>query len=375
MRHRSFVLIVAVLTATLAVTGCAGGDETISTIVTAPPPTAPSTTTTASASTTSGAPTSTSPTTTTTVAATTTMIDGTTTSTTEPAAALPDTVIAVSDVDLVEIDLGNGSVTRTLAPLFSEGGVFRGGLRITPDRDTIFFSEGYEDSWYSCESSRGSVGKIPFDGGELERVSPGANPTPSPDGRYLAYVDSTLCIPDPENPELWVFTPFNAVVVVHLQSGEATTHTIEATPQTPYEPAALHSVAWHPDGDLLALDYSGAIYQFPVGTSDPIDRHPTLPFTLDTESYPGAIDVAGDRLVAIGYSDDFSEATATAFDLATGARTDLLTTSEHLSVAVSASGEIVLGTSPVDDLQAPATLVLESGERIELDVPVVALDW
>jgi len=374
MRHRTFTLTVAALTTVLVVTGCGNNDETASTILTAPPPTAASTTTTSLSATTSSAPTSTLSTTTTAAQSTTTAIDSSTTSTTE-GVALPDTVIAVSDVDLVEIDLGDGTVTRTLSPLFSEGGVFRGGLRITPDRSTIFFSEGYEDSWYSCESSRGSVGQVAFDGGELERVTPGANPTPSPDGRYLAYVDSTLCIPDPENPELWVFTPFNVVVVRHLESGESTTHSIEATPQTPYEPSALHSVAWHPDGDLLALAYSGAIYQFPVGTSDPIDRHPTLPFDLDTESYPGGIDVAGDRLVAVGYTEDFSEATATTFDLATGARIDLLTTSDHLSIGVNAAGQIILATSPADDFEAPATLVTESGERIELDVPVVALDW
>jgi len=60
-----------------------------------------------------------------------------------------ETAIALVEQDLVEINTATGNVVRTIAASFSGDGAYRGGFELTPDRQYLYFSEGWEDSWYS----------------------------------------------------------------------------------------------------------------------------------------------------------------------------------------------------------------------------------
>ncbi|MFP5488323.1 MAG: hypothetical protein ACLGHQ_08470 [Acidimicrobiia bacterium] len=270
------------LVAALAVAACSTSDSVEST----EPDPAPSTTestTTVPETTTTVAETTTTEATTTTVAETTTTAATTTAPTTTappvdfgPAPTPPERAFAVRDTDLVEIDVASGSVTRTVVEFFNADGVFRGNLRPTSDGTSLWFSEGYEDGWFGCESSIGSVGRVDLATGALEAVAAGNLPVPSADGALVAFRTSEQCVPDPENPEMWVLTPYDQVVVRDLATGDEQRFATDPAPQAYGDPSEVAWLGFGPDGRLLVSTFDGDVRAVDLDGPATLQEHPVV---------------------------------------------------------------------------------------------------
>jgi len=254
---------------------------------------------------------------------------------TSPPIAHPETFFVTTDLALVEADVASGAVVRVVDEFFTADGVFRFGLRLTPDRSTIHFSEAYEDAWYACESSVGSVGSIDVASGEITYVGNGGALQLSPDAQTMVYLDSDVCLPDPEAPEFWVLTPPDRVVVRDVASGD-TTEYVTATPPEAYEDASV--VRWadmHADGSLFVQTGTGDVHLIPPGASGAIQE---FPVAGTTDARP--LEIVGDRMIAMfdgveGSSDLVS------IDLVDGGVTALATAEVPMAVGVHDAGPLL----------------------------------
>ncbi len=251
-----------------------------------------------------------------------------------------DTAFVLVGSDLVEIDTTTGTTLRTVKEWFSGDGVYRGGFELSPDRKFLYFSEGWEDSWFSCESSPGAVGRIDLATGEETILWTGTAIAISADGNFAAYLEASQCLPDPEEPDFWVLTPYDTVVVVDLRIMEPAMMTSQALPSSYDDPNSLRAVAFHPDGDAVVLGEDGILYKVPLGSAAPIQSHPQI--LTGITAY--AATVAGNALLTIewnGDEGDASEIELRAHDLTTGAVSSLLTAPSWIEVGVSPSGAII----------------------------------
>ena len=260
-----------------------------------------------------------------------------------PAAENPATFFATTDLGLVEVDVASGTIVATVDDFFNGDGLFRGNIRLTPGRETIYFSEGYEDSWYACESSVGAIGSIDVATGTIENLTGGTTAELSPDGSKLIFIDSEVCLPDPEAPELWVLTPYDRAVVRDLTTGTDTVYP-SATPPDVYD--APTSVRWadmHADGSLLVQLGSGDVHRIPAGATGVIQDFPVA-FTTDALPW----DVVGDRIIATVYGAEGSS-DLVSIDIATGTTTPLASAEVYMAVGVGDEGQLIaVADSPIE---------------------------
>lgn len=365
MTARRLVALTAL--AGLVLTGCASEQVTTSEPTT-PPDTTPVTdqTTTSTSSTSTLAPPSTTE-----PPATTTTSTSTSTTTTAPAPDLepaPETAFAVVDNDLVELDVASGEIVRVVAEWFNGDGVFRGSLQLTPDRTAAYFGEGYEDSWYGCESSVGSIGRVDLASGELEGQFAGTAPSLSTDGTRLAYLASEVCVPDPEAPELWVLTPYDRVVVHDLASGESVEITTATAPADYGDPNGLQWVGFHPSGDVLVLTSGGDLYRVPSTSPGVVQDHPVV-----ASAPPGfPYEMIGESLLTVGTGDE-GATRVVAVDLGGGGAETTLWESEYpVTLGVGALGHVIVADGNPEGSAAttgPVT-VIALGEPY-----VYSVDW
>ncbi len=330
--------------------------------------TGPATVATAEATTTTASPTTTS---TTTTSTTTTSTTTTTTAPTTPPpipADAPASAFAADATDLIEIDVRTGALTRTVTAGFSEGGVYRGQLRLTSDRSTIWFSEGYEDGWYGCDSSIGTFGRLDVAAGTFEVLGVGVGPEPSPDGRFVVYRTSELCLPDPENPDLWVLTPYDRVVVRSLETGEELTFVTADTPDAVDSPGVVRWAGFDPGGGLLVQTADGRLFGVELDGPGVIQDHPTI--VPEVIGIPvGATD---GRLVTVDLGDEGS-ADVYLIDLGSAEADRIAASEAFLAVGLdSGTGQIVVsGADPVRvTAGAPVTVLTAPDSRLLYDV-----DW
>jgi hypothetical protein len=369
------LLPVASVAAIMVIAACSTSDSiestepaTIATVevtTTTAPPTSTSTTTT-----------STTSTSTTTTSTTSTTSTSTTTSTTTPVPATvppmpadaPATVVATDATDLIEIDVRTGAIVRTVTTDFNGGGVFRGDLRLSGDRAAIWFSEGYEDGWYGCDSSIGSIGRVDVATGAFEVLGLGTGPEPSLDGRSVAYRSSELCLPDPENPDLWVLTPYDRVVVRLLESGEELEFVTAETPDRWDSPGAVAWGGFDAGGNLLVLLADGRLFGVELDGPGVIQDHPMI-----VPAVIGApVGVFGGTLFTVDLGDEGS-ADVYAIDLASGAADRIVASEAYLAVGLDPeTGYVVVNGADEVRVTVDAPVgVLESPDgRLLYDV-----DW
>ncbi|MAT06922.1 MAG: hypothetical protein CL424_17965 [Acidimicrobiaceae bacterium] len=337
----------------VALAACGGGSDEVTSSTTAPTTvettSAPTTVAPTTAAPTTPAPTSAPPTTappTTappatappTTAPPTTASPSTappTTAPPSPPVENPATFFATTDLGLVEVDVATGDVVTTIDDFFSGDGLFRGYLRLTPDRSTLYFAEGYEDSWYACESSVGSIGSIEVASGAIEQIGIGTAPELSPDGASLIHIDSETCLPDPEQPDLWVLTPYDRAVVRDLATGEEVEF-VTATPPDAYDAAT--SVRWadmHDDGSVFVQLGSGDVHRIPAGETGAIQDFPVV-FTTDASPW----ELVGDRLVATIFGAEGSS-DLMSIDVTTGDATLLASAEVYMAVGVGDAGQLI----------------------------------
>lgn len=271
------------------------------------------------------------------------------------------TAIAMLGADLVEIDVTTGTTVRTIEPFFAGDGLFRYGLALTPDRGEAYFSENWEDSWYSCDTSPGSVGRVDLETGAVEGLWTGTGITVSPDGRFVAYLEASQCLPDPEAPDLWVLTPYDRVVVVDLAIAEPAFMDSRALPTGYDDPNALTWVRFHPDGDVLVGTASDDVYRVPLGAANPVQSHPRV--LSGIEGWP--VEVVGEGLVVvepidIGYA-------LASYDLDTGVRSELWTSETWVIAGADPDGDLI---ASFEDRVYP-----DLGDGVPVGGLVHDLDW
>ena len=287
--------------------------------------------------------------------------------TTTPPTAAPATAYAAANEQLIEVDVATGATVRVLQEFFSDEGVFRGGLRLSPDRSVIWFSEGYEDSWFGCESSIGSFGSVDAATGELEVQGVGSGVEPSADGQLISYITSSLCLPDPENPEIWVLTPSDRVVVRQLDTGDEREFVTDTPPDGYGAPSAVLGAVFSPGGSLLVLLGDGRLINVDIDGSGVIQDHPVaLP-----EVVGNPVAATADALITLLFGDEGST-DIFSIDPATGAPTLLASAGAYVAVAVSADGQIAVSSfEPVTVAPGAEVTIVE----LEGDPFVYDLDW
>jgi len=383
-RPTLFVLGVTGLAGCLFLTSCGGGTEVASsTVPTAPPTTAPATiepAATTAPPTTEPVVTTAPPTTVpaTTEPAATTVAPTTAPATTEPAlttvppttapvSSAPATAYLTADDQLREVGAAGGETIRVLDEFFSGEGVFRGGLRLSPDRASIWFSEGYEDSWYSCESSVGSWGRIDAATGEMELIGSGSGIEPSANGEFVSYVTSGVCVPDPEEPDFWVLTPNDRVVVRDLATGEELVFVTDAPPADYAAPSAVLGANPRPGGGLLVLVGDGRLFDVDLAGPSVIQEHPVV--AAEVQGDP--VSATADALITVDFGDEGSS-DVYSVDLASGAPTLLASSGAFMAVGVSIDGRIAVSSFE-------SVTVAPGADVTVIEVPdepfVFDLDW
>ncbi len=282
-------------------------------------------------------------------------------------APTPVTAYLTADNQLLEVDAASGETVRVLDEFFSGDGVFRGGLRLSPDRATIWFSEGYEDSWYSCESSVGSWGRLDTTTGEMQLLGSGSGVEPSSNGELVSYVTSGVCVPDPEEPDLWVLTPNDRVVVRDLASGDERVFETDTTPADYAAPGAVVGANFGPGGSLLVLMGDGRLFDVDLDGSSVIQDHPVA---VD-EVLGDPVSSTDDALITVDFGDEGSS-DVYAVDLASGEPTLLVSSGAFMAVGVSAGGQIAVSSfEPVTVTPGASVTVIELPD----DPFVFDLDW
>ena len=176
---------------------------------------------------------------------------------------------------LVIIDTETGERLKVFDPSFDGDGMSVGRMGLTPNASALYYSVGWEDSWYACEYSQGQIWKFDLDFGISTLITSGYSPSVSPDGRWLATLYSEQCLPDPENPESWVLTPTDTVILYDLSSGwpTETRRWSVSVPPTSYEhPQSLTWVDWRDDSQrIVVLNVGGDLYERAIGTGGALD--------------------------------------------------------------------------------------------------------
>lgn len=357
------------LAAVLALAACGGSTEVTSSTAsttasavsstteppatTAPPTTAPPTTAPPA---TTAPPTTAPPTT-------------TTPPTTAPpvTAPTPATAYVTADDALIEVDATTGATVRLLEQYFSGEGVFRGGLRLSPDRSTIWFSEGYEDGWFGCETSIGSFGRIDAATAEIEMLGVGSFVEPSADGALIAYLSSSLCLPDPQQPEFWVLTPYDRVVVRDLATGEEREFVTDTPPDGYTAPSTVDGAWFSPAGNLFVLVGDGRLFDVDIDGSGVIQDHPVA--LADVSGGPVA--ATADALLIAEFGDE-GGTDLFSVDPGSGEATLIASAGAYMAVGVSADDKIVVASfEPITVTPGAAVTVVELPD----DPFVYDIDW
>lgn len=297
-----------------------------------------------------------------------------------PAADLPETLVAFTQPDdltrrYVEVDVATGSIVRDLATVALEA-TFPSRPEAVPDRSGIFYSQGWEDSWFSCDSSLPRIRFVGVDGGEPTVVASGAEPRVSPDGTRLAYLTSSRCIPDPADAN-YVLTPIDSVVVRDLATGAETTWVDDELASldptglsyTELYRLELSGLVWLGDGELAV---SGRRFSADLTSVAPAPAYVTEVFADTVIGFdPGTNDVLVEVRIPGDLSDD-SVARLVGYDLDTGERTER----EGRAAGPAADGGGFAATAGglVVRLQDGA-IVLPDGTSITPEVPLAGIDW
>jgi hypothetical protein len=235
-------------------------------------------------------------------------------------------VLVIDGQALVVVDVATGERLKTFDPYFDGDGMSVGRMALAPDGSALYYGTGWEDSWYSCESSRGQIWKLDLEFGVDIAVAPGFGPAVSPDGRWMAALLSQQCLPDPEQPEAWVLTPADTVVLYDLTTGSPIeTHSwAVVSPPTSYaDPQVPIWVDWREDSQtLVVMNNAGAVYELTLDHRAALDAG--APLAEAIYGYPQAL--IGDTLYAIVDETPFAVGAfdLVAFDLATGVAGDTM---------------------------------------------------
>jgi len=264
---------------------------------------------------------------------------------------------------LVIVDVASGQRRKVFDPVFSGDGRFIGRMALTPDASALFYAVGGEDSWYSCLSSRGQIERLDLGFGTNITVGSGSAPAVSPDGHWMAVLNSEQCLPDPEEPDFWVLTPTDTVVLYNLATGRPveTRRWSVATVPTSYEdPNMVTWVDWQADSRaLLAMNNAGNVFAVTLDHQGPLDAGP--PIVEGISGYPQAL--IGDTLYITRDEtpEEWGGFDLRAVDLVTGAEGEVITqTAGWTQAAADTTRTMLIWGSDTEVGTAETTFGLEN---------------
>lgn len=157
------------------------------------------------------------------------------------------------------IDAASGVVVRTDDNVYYGDGAFPGSLTLSADGASVFYTVGFEDFWFDCDASDGTLLSLDLGGGEPQQIADGFSPAAKPDGSVLLYLASSQCIEDPNEPQ-FVLTPIDTVVRRSLMEGgeERDLLPLEGDLGAGYE---FFAAGWGPEGAIMLLDTEGTLYR------------------------------------------------------------------------------------------------------------------
>jgi hypothetical protein len=276
-----------------------------------------------------------------------------------------DYVVAQLVDEVVILDPNDGSVQATISGNFHVEGEYPGLFALDRARSRLYFSLGFEDSWYSCESEQGQIRRLDLVTGVEEVFADGWSPAISPDGRWLAVVAAGGCYPDPD-VDSWVMAPGSQVEIFDLADDSMSpvnTISLQQSPTSYGDEDQVHFVVWDADSTDLLVDIGdGTMRRVRRDTTDWLTDAPVEFETGD----PFLAAATAESFYILNYYEDLY--VLTVVDRATN---EVVETREipgwYASVAVNARGEVLIGGSDL--------LVLPSGEEISLDGAVYNLAW
>jgi hypothetical protein len=235
--------------------------------------------------------------------------------------------LVVDGEALVIVDVATGERLKVLDPYFSGDGMGIGRMALRTDAAALYYAVGFEDSWYSCDSSDGQVWRLDLGFGTITTVGSGHSPSISPDGRWMAILRSEQCLTDPENPEYWVLTPTDTVVLYNLSTGRPveTRRWSLATPPTSYDDPRMISWAdWRSDSQaLLVMINAGDVFELRLDHEGPINAG--APVAAGIQGSPQAL--IGETLYVVRDEtpEEWGGFDLLAVDLASGAEGEVIT--------------------------------------------------
>jgi hypothetical protein len=236
-------------------------------------------------------------------------------------------VLVIDGEALVIVDVTAGERLKVFDPYFSGDGMWVGSMSLTPDGAVLYYDIGWEDSWYACDSSQGQVERLDLAVGTAAAVAPGFAPAVSPDGHWLAVLLSEQCLPDPEEPDMWVLTPTDTVVVYDLTSGwpvETKRWSVGSAPTSYDDPHMVTWADWRTDSNtLLVMTNDGSIFEVTLDHQGALDERP--PVIDDIEGFPQAL--LGDTLYITRDEtpEEWGGFDLVAIDLTTGVEGEVIT--------------------------------------------------
>jgi hypothetical protein len=241
--------------------------------------------------------------------------------------AVDEHAIVVDGQALVIVDVATGERLKMVDPSFNDDGMWVGRMSLTPDAGALYYDVTWEDSWYACDSSRGQVERLDLAFGTTATVASGYAPAVSPDGRWLAILVSEQCLLDPAEPDSWVLTPTDTVVLYDLTTGqpiESQRWSVVSPPTSYDDPHMVTWVDWRSDSHaLLVMNNAGNLFEVALDHLGSLDSSP--PVVDGINGYPQAL--LGDTLYVTRDEtpEEWGGFDLVAVDLATGTEGEVIT--------------------------------------------------
>lgn len=264
--------------------------------------------------------------------------------------------------ELGVIDARSGVLVRTVEEVFYGDGRFPSAPWIRPGGTDVFFTVGFEDYWFSCDASDGTLISQSLSGGDGDQIADGFSPIVTPEGDDLLYLAASECLEDP-NDANWVITPIDTIVRRDLGTGEEDRQLLELTGDIA-EYYEFSQLAWGPGEDLLLMDTEGVLFQ------------------LDASGVPRAITDLGEhapqligwyrpmgRVLVLDqiWDDDKATTQISAVDLLSGEVSLEVEFDGLAAAALDATGDHLV-------MAAEGTLFVDQAE-VPIDYSIIDLSW
>jgi len=246
------------------------------------------------------------------------------------------------------------------------GGIFIDRFTVTQDSGTAYYGVGWEDFWYSCEASRGTVARVDLSTGLTDIAYPGYNPQISPDGSLIAVIDSSECVPDPAQ-EGWWLTPFDQIQIYQLSQGIAVpvaTLQMEGPMAIDNRDREVSDLFWIDNRTLLVFQWDGTVRQVSIDQPN-LDDAPIIDRS-ETIQFP----------VTVVGQDIFYAAENTSGDGSTRLYRRNLTTGGVTATDITTDAWIVGSTNGTNYVIVESTTIYVNGEfLVDLGAEIWAVGW